>query len=156
MQPGVLGSSGAPKPSPEGLLSAPAWLHLCSGYCGHRESSWLGRYVMDLSSPMKPRSSAKAGGNALHLRAGEAARVGAAQGQAGAFLIYEKRAAQRTRAACERQRSGHTGSEVNPAPAFRADPTPGFLAISIQSQELPWAGPAQPPSRRALSRGSLA
>lgn len=39
---------------------------------------------------MKLGSSGKTAGNALDLRAKEAARVGAAQGQAGAFVIYTK------------------------------------------------------------------
>lgn len=39
---------------------------------------------------MKLRSSGKTAGNALDLRAKEAARVGAAQGQAGAFVIYTR------------------------------------------------------------------
>lgn len=79
------GAQEHPDPS-----SASTWLHFSIGYRGHRESSWVGRYIISFISPMKLGSSAKAAGNALDLRAGEAARVGAAQGQAGAFLIYTK------------------------------------------------------------------
>lgn len=79
-----------PNPIPEGLCSSPAWLRFSTEYRGHRESSWVGTHVMGFISPVELGSSAKAGGNASDLRAREAARAGAAQGQTGDFLIYTK------------------------------------------------------------------